>query len=193
MARHCPQCAAVLFEASVRGRVRLRCTVCEFVLYQNPASAAAGVVLNPAGEVLLVRRAIEPYRGFWSLPAGYQEIDEPPEETVRREVYEESGVECEVEGLLDMLFVPDDPRKPANVAVFLCRPVGGAPRPGDEETDARFFPLGALPGNIGFQNVERILVHLTDQRGYTKRLTLLSRTLMTLERPPRSNEDSGET
>lgn len=143
----------------------------------NPASASLGVVLNGAGEVLLIRRAIEPFLGTWSLPAGYQEIDESPEEAVRREVLEEGGVDCEVEGLLDLLFVPDDPRKPGNVAVFLCRATGGEPRPGSEESEAGFFPLSRLPDNIGFDNADRILSRLQGAAGFAQRLSQLSRTL----------------
>ncbi len=75
------------------GRARVRCSACNFVLYENPAAASAGLVLDEHGRVLLVRRAIEPFRGQWALPAGYQEIDEPPDETAVREVLEESGIQ----------------------------------------------------------------------------------------------------
>ncbi|MSR61867.1 MAG: NUDIX hydrolase [Planctomycetes bacterium] len=165
-ARHCPLCSAELLESEVGGRARLRCSRCPFVLYSNPACAAAGVVFNPLGEVLLVRRAIEPFQGYWALPAGYQEIDEDPERTVVREVYEEAGLVVEVHGLLDLLFVRDDPRKPANVAVYLCRAIGGALRPGDEETEAAWFRLDALPAEIGFDNYPRILERLRHAGGY---------------------------
>jgi len=148
------------------GRPRKRCGTCGFVLYQNPASAALGVVFNERREVLLVRRALAPFAGFWALPAGYQEIDEPPDLTVVREVREEAGVEVEVVGLLDLLFVPDDPRKPANVAVFLCRAVAGEPRPGGEEREVGWFRLDALPSPIGFDNYERILARLARDDGY---------------------------
>lgn len=146
--------------------MRRRCRRCAFVLYGNPASAAAGVVFNELGQVLLVRRAIEPFRGFWALPAGYQEIDEEPHVTVAREVLEEAGVEVEVHGLLDLLFVCDDPRKPANVAVFLCHAVGGALSPGREESEAAWFALDGLPSDIGFDNYRRILGRLRHSAGY---------------------------
>lgn len=144
----------------------MRCGRCAFVLYSNPACAAAGVVFNERGEVLLVRRAIEPFLGYWALPAGYQEIDEAPTSTVVREVLEEAGIEIEVNGLLDLLFVCNDPRKPANVAVFLCRAVGGILRPGEEESEAAWFPLNALPSEIGFDNYPRILGRLRHAAGY---------------------------
>ena len=165
-AKHCPLCSAELRESQVGGRARLRCMRCAFVLYSNPASAAAGVVFNERGEVLLVRRAIEPYRGYWALPAGYQEIDEDPEATVVREVLEEAGVEIQVQGLLDLLFVRNDARKPANVAVYLCRAVGGVLRPGEEESEAAWFSLNGLPAQIGFDNYSRILGRLRHAGGY---------------------------
>jgi len=165
LARHCPLCGAPLAPGEVAGRSRPACPICGYVHYQNPASASAGVVFNEHGELLLVRRAIEPFRNHWALPAGYQEIDEGPEETVRREVLEEAGVQVEVLGLLDLLYVRD-PRKPANVAVFLCQALEGAPCAGDEECGADWFPLRALPAPIGFDNYERILVRLLLAEGF---------------------------
>ena len=166
LAKHCPLCSAELGVSPVGGRDRLRCPRCAFVLYSNPACAAAGVVFNTRGEVLLVRRAIEPFQGYWALPAGYQEIDEDPAATVVREVLEEAGVEVEGHGLLDLLFVCNDPRKPANVAVFLCKEVGGVLRPGEEESEAAWFPLDELPAEIGFDNYPRILGRLRHSAGY---------------------------
>lgn len=127
------------------------------MLYENPSSAAAGVVIDRRGHVLLVRRAIEPFRGSWALPAGYQEIDEDPSRTAVREVREESGIEVEVLELLDLLFIPADARKPANLAVYLCRPVGGTLRPGHDALEAAWFDLDALPEDLGFDNGPRVL------------------------------------
>ncbi|MBK7877549.1 MAG: NUDIX domain-containing protein [Planctomycetes bacterium] len=138
-AKHCPLCASPLALGAIEGRERLGCSACAFVLYENPASASAAVVLDERRRVLLVRRAIEPFRGSWALPAGYQEIDEPPEAAAVREVREECGVEVEVIALLDLLFVPEDLRKSANLAVYLCRPVGGVLAAGEDA-------LGSGPG-----------------------------------------------
>ena len=165
-AKHCPMCGGDLRATPVGGRDRRRCVQCGFVLYENPASAAAGVVIDARGRVLLVKRAIEPFRGCWALPAGYQEIDEDPAAAIRREIAEETGIVCRVRGLLDTIFVPDDPRKPANVAVLLCVPEGGALLRGGEELDVGWFPLDDLPQPIGFDNYERILRRLADPSRY---------------------------
>jgi ADP-ribose pyrophosphatase YjhB (NUDIX family) len=133
------------------------------VLYENPASAAAGVVFDESRRVLLIQRAIEPFRGYWALPAGYQEADEHPSETAAREIREESGIEVEVVELLDLLFLPNDARKPANLAVFLCRPTGGALRAGHDADDAAWFDVDRLPARLGFDNGPRILDWLKDR------------------------------
>jgi ADP-ribose pyrophosphatase YjhB (NUDIX family) len=146
-----------LTRAEIEGRERGHCSRCSFVMYENPASAAAGLVVDEQRRVLLVQRAIEPYKGHWALPAGYQEMDETPAETAVREISEESGLEVEIVELFDLLFVPDDYRKPSNLAIFLCRPTGGVLRAGDDALDVAWFDLEALPANLGFQNGPRIL------------------------------------
>ena len=142
----------------------MRCGACSFVLYENPAAASAGLVLDDERRVLLVRRAIEPFRGQWALPAGYQEIDEPPDRTAVREVFEESGIRVEVLSLFDLIFVPEDLRRPANVAIYRCRPVGGELRAGEDALEAAWFALDRLPPDLAFDNGPRILERLLRER-----------------------------
>jgi 8-oxo-dGTP diphosphatase len=117
--------------------------------------------LDEDRRVLLVRRSIEPFRGDWALPAGYQDLHESPQEAAIREVREETGLGVEVIRLLDLQHVPDDPRKPANVAVFLCKlkdgPGAGELQAGDDASDAAWFPLNDLPDSMGFPNNRKIL------------------------------------
>ena len=159
-AKHCPLCGSPLSRARIEGRERVRCLECSFVLYENPACASAGLVLDVGRRVLLVRRAIEPFKGHWALPAGYQEMDETPAQTAVREVLEESGIEVEAIELFDLLFVPIQARKPANLAVFLCRPTGGCLRCGEDTLEAAWFDLERLPVDLGFENGPRILDRL---------------------------------
>ncbi len=164
-ANYCPLCGrAALADQPLEGRERRRCLECGFVLYENPASAAAGAVIDADGRVLLIRRAIPPFQGDWALPAGYQEIDEDPRTTALREIREETGIHAEISELLDVIFVPYDQRKPANVIVYLCRPVGGALRAAGDASDAAWFDLDDLPANIGFDNAELVLGPLARRR-----------------------------
>ncbi len=161
-AKYCPLCAAPLEKREVEGRIRPRCPDCGCVLFENPTPGAAGLVLDEERRVLMVRRAISPFKGAWALPAGFQNLDESPIDAVTREVHEETGIEIEALRLLDLLYVPDDPRKPANIAVFLCRAIGGELRAGDDAAEAAWFSLDALPEEIAFDNRERILQPLVD-------------------------------
>lgn len=156
-ATHCPLCGSNLEPTHWEGRQRPRCEGCGFVYFFNPASAAAGLVLDATGDqVLLVRRRIQPYKGSWALPAGYQEIDEEPQEAVLREVREETGIEVEVQRLLDVVWVGDDPRKPANVIIYLCKAMGGELGAASDVSEAAWFSLTDLPEDMGFGNRELI-------------------------------------
>ena len=64
------------------------CDTCGFVAYENP-KIVVGSVVRHEGRILLCRRAIEPRRGFWTIPAGYLELNETPEDGARREAREE--------------------------------------------------------------------------------------------------------
>ncbi len=161
-AKYCPLCATPLITAEIEGREHQRCPDCPFVLYHNPATAAAGVVVDDAGRVLMVRRGIRPHRGSWGIPAGYQDIDEDALQAAVREVREESGAEVELVELLDVIFVPDDPRRPATVVVYLFRARAGELRPGSETTEACWFDLDELPEDIAFGNRENVLEPLRD-------------------------------
>ena len=167
----------------IEARERLRCVACRFVLYENPACAAAGLVIDAAGRVLLVRRALEPCRGTWALPAGYQEIDEPLPRTVEREVREECGLEVATGELFELLFAPENARKPTNLAVYLCRVVGGQLAPGDDALEAGWFALDALPQPIGFDNGPRVLSRLATDRRYLALVSSLQSEQGRAERP----------
>ncbi|MFM7296517.1 MAG: phosphoribosylformylglycinamidine cyclo-ligase [Planctomycetota bacterium] len=172
IARHCPQCGSALGRAVVEGRERSRCPDCSFVLYENPACAVAALVVDGRGRVLLVRRALDPCKGEWALPAGFQEIDEQPAETAVREVREEAGLEIRPQSVFDLFLVAQPGRRAVTLAVYLCQPKGGEPTPGDDALEARFFDLDALPDAIGFDNRERILSHLRADPRYLACITM---------------------
>jgi 8-oxo-dGTP diphosphatase len=77
------------------------CTACGTEHWRN-AKPCAGALVVRDGRLLLIRRAIEPWRGTWDIPGGFCEADEHPEETVRRELREETGLDVELTGLLGM-------------------------------------------------------------------------------------------
>ncbi|MEM7290625.1 MAG: NUDIX hydrolase [Pseudomonadota bacterium] len=75
------------------------CDHCDFIHYENP-KIVVGSVVRQSGKVLLCRRAIEPRRGFWTIPAGYLELHETPEDGARREAMEEANADLRLDSLL---------------------------------------------------------------------------------------------
>ena len=120
-------------------------------------------------EVLLIERAKGPLRGLWSLPGGHIEPGEAARGAALREVREETGVEADIAGLLDIHEVlrHDGGRLTAHylIVVFFGRWVSGEPAPGDDAAAARFVPmeaLAALPLTDGAASfIHRALERLT--------------------------------
>ncbi len=85
-------------------RLRRICSHCSFIDYENPR-IVAGTVVTRGDQILLCKRAIEPRKGFWTLPAGYMEKGETIEEAAAREAREEACAEIEIDRVLAMYTV----------------------------------------------------------------------------------------
>ncbi|MEH7076381.1 NUDIX hydrolase [Neobacillus drentensis] len=64
--------------------------------------AVAGIVKSKDGKWLVVKKRYGGLKGKWSLPAGFVEMGETADEAVIREVLEETGVQCQVKGLIGL-------------------------------------------------------------------------------------------
>ena len=89
--RYCPKCGA----AALRfvGLKQVHCEACGFDLYLNTAAAVAALIADDRGRLLIVVRAAAPEKGTWDLPGGFADPGESIEESLRREVREEIGLE----------------------------------------------------------------------------------------------------
>jgi 8-oxo-dGTP diphosphatase len=163
IAKYCPACSSPLKFEMIDDRRRPICGKCRLVIYGTPSPAAATVVLDADRRLLLVQRKQAPYAGHWTLPAGYQEYDEDPVRTAVRETAEETGLTVAVDGLIDVLYTSDDPRKRGILVVYLAHPVGGTLSAGDDAADVGFFPMTELPRPLGFENDRKILAHVADE------------------------------
>ena len=80
-------------------RPRFLCDHCGSIHYQNPR-IVAGCIPEWESQLLLCRRAIEPRSGFWTIPAGYLELNENAEMGAIREAKEEACADIEIDALL---------------------------------------------------------------------------------------------
>ncbi|MBV8783651.1 MAG: NUDIX hydrolase [Gammaproteobacteria bacterium] len=83
---------------------RYVCTACGRIHYQNPR-LVVGCVPEHEGKLLLCRRAIEPRRGYWTVPAGFMENRETLQEAAARECHEEALAEVAIGSLLSIVHV----------------------------------------------------------------------------------------
>jgi ADP-ribose pyrophosphatase YjhB (NUDIX family) len=141
---------------SVDGRVRAVCGRCGYVAYRNPVPAA-GVIVVEDDEVLMVRRKLDPRQGMWTLPAGFVEYDEHVADCAVRETKEETNLDVELIRLFGVYMAMDDPRVRVVLLLYLGKRVGGDIRPGDDASEARFFPLDRTPAEIAFKAHEQAL------------------------------------
>ncbi len=116
-------------------RERLTCADCGWIHYENPRIIVSAVVLH-AGQILLCRRAIRPRYGFWTIPGGFMELGETPEQGAQREVFEEAGAKVDIHGLLAVYAVPRIGQVHLTYLAELPEPEYSA---GTESLDVRLF------------------------------------------------------
>lgn len=131
-------------------RTRDVCGHCGFVDYKNP-KIVAGSVASFGGAILLCRRAIEPRRGFWTLPAGYLELGESVEDGARREAWEEARARISIDATLAVYSVPRISQVQIMFRARLDAPEFAA---GPESLEVDLFPWADIPwADIAFPTV----------------------------------------
>jgi 8-oxo-dGTP diphosphatase len=122
----------------------------------RPILATGGVVLK-GSEVLLIQRGRVPFKGQWSIPGGKVEHGERLEDAVRREVMEETGIACQVLGLIGVFeAMPRREGEPHFVmADYACRWVSGEPLAADDAMDAAFMPLAEALAHVAWDETRR--------------------------------------
>lgn len=146
--------------------------------YDDPDAPAATrivpsvnvVVTNDAGEVLLIRRSDNDY---WAAPGGAIDLGESVADAAVRETKEESGIDCEITGLVGIysdpkhviLYTSNGEVRQEFSIVLTARPTGGTPTPSSETSEVRWVPIGEL---IRFQmdrSMRLRVGHFLERRG----------------------------
>lgn len=156
--RFCPVCGSPRFE--VNDFKSKRCPDCGLVYYTNPCASCVAVILNERDELLVVRRACEPAKGTLDLPGGFCDCGESVEESVVREVKEETGLDAEVDAFLFSLpnIYPYGGLEVHTLDMFfLCRVRSGKDLCADDDaSEATWIPWSEIkPGEFGLCSIRK--------------------------------------
>jgi ADP-ribose pyrophosphatase YjhB (NUDIX family) len=143
-------------------RQRLVCPDCDFVAYENP-KVVVGVVATWEDMVLLCKRAIEPRLGYWTLPAGFMEMGESPQEGAAREAWEEARAQLEI---IDLLAVYSLHHISQLQLFYRARLISLEVSAGPESEEVGLFRFDSLPAtNLAFPSVHWAIDHFQRVRG----------------------------
>ena len=118
-------------------------------------------------KVLLIERALSPFKGSWALPGGFVRVDETLDEAARRELQEEAGLQ---EVFLEQLYtfgkVDRDPReRVVSVAYYaLVKMADFSTKAATDAADARWFPISKVP-KLAFDHAEILAAALARLKG----------------------------
>ena len=135
-------------------RLRFVCNHCNTVHYQNPL-VIVGVIPEYQQQILLCKRAIEPQKGRWTLPAGFLENDESTLDGALRECFEEANakvIDPELYALYDIPYINQ-------VYVFYRATLANNEfGPSSESTEVALFSEQDIPWNeLAFPVVKAVL------------------------------------
>lgn len=160
---YCSQCGAPVVRRVPTGDSLLRhvCEHCGVIHYHNPR-VVVGCVPQWHNRILLCRRAIEPRRGFWTLPAGFMEIGETTAEAAARETLEEANARVEV---LDLFTLYSLPHIGQVHMMYRALMRDGEFSPGPESLEVALFGEEAIPWpHLAFSTVGETLKHFFADR-----------------------------
>ncbi|MEE2956933.1 MAG: NUDIX hydrolase [Pseudomonadota bacterium] len=154
-------------------RERLVCPDCGFIVYENP-KIVVGTVALWDDQILLCRRAIDPRKGFWTLPAGYLEQNETSLEGAQREAWEEAHAEFEPRGILAVYSIP---RLSQVQIIYIADLLSPDVSPGPESEETGLFKWIEIPWKeIAFPSVKWALNHYKEAKN--------KKTISTKTNPP---------
>jgi len=121
---------------------------------------ATAIIELPNSNILLVKRATVPFKGYWALPGGRVDVGETVEQTVVREVKEETGLKVRIVrkiGDYHERGVQDGIEYEYYPACFLVKPVGGEIKKQEKEIEEiKIANLKEIPKRLAFEHASMI-------------------------------------
>jgi ADP-ribose pyrophosphatase YjhB (NUDIX family) len=165
-----PRCGHPLIDADKFGKTRRFCEACGYIHFRDPKVAAV-LFITDGERVLMVRRAVDPQKGKWALPAGYIDYGEDPREAAIREAREETGLDVRISRLIDVLGPDSRQEGPASIVIlFEAEVLGGQLAAHDDVDRVAFLAPGEIPfDEIAFDStrllLQRWVEELSTKRG----------------------------
>ena len=153
--KFCPRCGTQVTHEDKFGMLRPVCPQCGWIYFIDPKVAAA-VLVEQDGRVLLVRRANEPFRGLWTLPAGFVNGGENPADAASRECLEETGLSVRVTRVLDVIAGKEHERGADFIIVYYAEVISGELFPADDADAVEWFTRDELPP-LAFRATQKVL------------------------------------
>jgi ADP-ribose pyrophosphatase YjhB (NUDIX family) len=135
----------------------MQCPNGDYTQYDNPKPCVAVLIMSEKG-LLFGERAAAPKKGYWDVLGGFIDSYESAEETVRREILEETGLR--VQGVQYLGSIPDVYAETGIPTLNLCylAKVRGHPKAAGDVSKLKWFPLNALPKRLAFEHQKTLLV-----------------------------------
>lgn len=122
--------------------------------FANRGVTIDAIIIND-DKVLLIKRGVEPFKGYWGLPGGYVGWDETIADAVKREVKEE--LDASVVSVKELGIYSDPSRHPRQcVDVPHYVEIEGEPKAGDDAQEFKYFSLNELPEEMAFDHKQLI-------------------------------------
>ncbi len=161
--KFCSQCGEPVILTIPEGDHRERhvCGSCATIHYRNP-NIIAGTIPRWGDRILLCKRAIEPRRDLWTVPAGFLEMGETIEQGAIRETLEETGAEVSIEALHGVYSILHAEQVYMLYRAQLKTPAFG---PTPESSEVRLFSEEEIPWqDLAFKVIETALRHYFSHR-----------------------------
>jgi ADP-ribose pyrophosphatase YjhB (NUDIX family) len=161
--RFCPLCGAPLAREPVPPdhREHAVCSGCRFVFYLNP-KLVGGTIPELDGRILLTRRSIDPGRGLWTYPGGFVDFGETVTDAAIRETFEETGLQVELTGLLNVYSYPGAPV----IIVYRAKVMGGTLTTCEENDRLEWLTPEEIPwDSLAFPSTREALREWVAARG----------------------------
>ena len=163
---YCPVCGKNHFEE--QDKKSKKCADCGFEYYLNPSSAAAAFIFNDKKELLVLRRKHNPGKGMLDLPGGFADMHETIEETIKREIKEETALEITTSRYLFSIpnkYTYSNFDIPTLDAFFICTAKDTTALSADDDADECFWlPLTEIhTEQFALRSIRKALSMLLEQ------------------------------